>query len=114
MTLYVGRVANLLALYAGRGVGQTIGFCRLSSGPRLTLAKDDRPQKAMVCPTFGWSQRDFHSYLCTLGHRTPALKPGLVRTLRAQPWPSGRGSVAGRTSPTGWQPAPHASEPTGS
>jgi len=44
---------------AGCNVGQTIGFCRLSSGPRLTLAKDDRPQKAMVCPTFGWSQGDF-------------------------------------------------------
>jgi hypothetical protein len=25
----------------------------------LTFAKDDRPQKPMVCPTFGWSQGDF-------------------------------------------------------
>jgi hypothetical protein len=48
-----------MKIVAGRDVGQTIGFCGLSSAPRLTLAKDDRPKKAMVCPTFAWAQGDF-------------------------------------------------------
>jgi hypothetical protein len=48
------RTGLRMRVAARRDVGQTIGFCRLSSDPRLTLcqAKDDRPQKAMVCPTF--------------------------------------------------------------
>ena len=51
---------------AGRGVGQTIGFCRLSSGPRLTLAKDDRRQKPIVCPTLRHAAT-FIPYSCAPG-----------------------------------------------
>jgi hypothetical protein len=61
-----------MKIAAGRDVGQTIGFCRLSSGPRLTLVKDDRPQKTMVCPTFEWSQVDFRECI-TMVMKTKGL-----------------------------------------
>ena len=64
---------------AGRDVGQTIGFCRLSSGPRSTLVKDDRPQKTMVCPTFGWSQGDFRECSHCLRHNNSDENKGPVQ-----------------------------------
>jgi hypothetical protein len=71
----------------GDSVGQTIGFCRLSSFPGL--ARRDRPRTAMVCPTRLPSVRlrlrryvGQDGILRPIGNR-PGRRPGGMATRKA-------------------------------